>query len=897
MPKNIHRGIIGLLLLLLSQFTLSFGQEQAESLKPALFSTDNNGGEIPRSGAAVKKKYTIAEITVSGVEYLDAALLKSLSGLNAGQKVDLPDDPEIGKSLRNLWDQGLFSDISYNITKVIDDRIFLDIHVTERPRLAYFEIKGVAKGQQSELKEKLNRSLVKNRMVTAAMKKDITERIKAYYADKGFTGVNVDIQQIADTSGGHAAALIINIDRGSKVHINQINISGNEAASDGRLKRAMKNTKEMPRISLYPADRKSVNDPDHISFKKYIKSQGYLSPSKTLEALDPYFRWNIFAGSKFNPTKFQEDKEAIISHYNDIGYRDAEIVADTTYFVENRNLNIDLKVKEGKRYYFGDIEWKGNTKYSDSLLSLIVGIKKGDVYNLETFESRLGLRPSMDGGDDIGSLYMDDGYLFFQVTPTEKSIIDDTINYEVVIREGPQATIKNITISGNDRTNDHVLRRELFTLPGNKFSRADIIRSIRQISMLGFIDPEKVNPEPKPNLADGTVDINFNVAEKSSDQLELSAGFGGGIGFTGTVGIVFNNFALRNLFKFKEWDPLPMGDGQKLSLRYQSNGRWYNSLNFSFTEPWLGGKRPTALTVSGVYGRYSVGSVDGSSSSPNNRYLRNFGGGVTLSKRLQWPDNNFIFSYGINYQNYFLKDYELFSNSNFKDGTSNNLFFKLTLARNSVDQPIYPRSGSNINFMFQFTPPYSMFSELNYSEATAQQKYKWIEYHKYRFTAEWYQRIAGDLVLKFAAKYGFLGYYNKDLGYSPFERFQMGGDGLSGFNYFVGRDIISQRGYDVYTQDGTIFNKYTAEIRYPFSLNPSATIFGLAFVEAGNGWTQFKDYNPFNLYRSAGLGVRIYLPMFGLLGLDYGLGIDRLGNGVRFGNAAKFTFMLGFEPD
>lgn len=895
MPKKHFRSILGLLLLLLTNTVYTHGQALPDTSAPATVG-EGVPGTIPASGSATRKKYTIADITVSGVQYLDAALLKSISGLNAGQSVTLPDDPEIAKALRNLWDQGLFADIAFNVTRVVDDRVFLDIHVKERPRLAYYEIRGVAKGQQSELKEKLNQNLVKNRMVTAAMKKDITERIKAYYADKGFTGVNINIVQKADTSGGHAAALIINIDRGSKVHINQINISGNEAASDNRLKRAMKGSKEMPRISLHPADKGISEDPDHITFKKYMRSQGYLSPSKTLEALDPYFRWNIFAGSKFNPSKYQEDKEAIIAHYNDIGYRDAEIVADTTYFVENKNLNIDLKVKEGQRYYFGDIEWKGNTKYSDSLLTLILGIKKGDVYNLENLETRLGVRPSMEGGDDIGSLYMDDGYLFFTITPTEKSIVGDTINYEVVVREGPQATIKNITISGNDRTNDHVLRRELYTLPGNKFSRADIIRSIRQISMLGFIDPEKVNPEPKPNMADGTVDINYNVAEKSSDQLELSAGFGGGIGFTGTIGIVFNNFALRNLFKFKEWDPLPMGDGQKLSLRYQSSGLWYNSLNFSFTEPWLGGKRPTALTVNGVYGRFSLGG-GGGSASPNDRYLRNYGGGVTLSKRLKWPDDNFVFSYGLNYQNYFLKDYELFTGIDFKDGYSNNLFFKLTLARTSVDQPIFPRSGSNINFMFQFTPPYSLFSEKNYAEATPQEKYKWIEYHKYRFTAEWYQKIAGNLVLKLAAKYGFLGYYNKELGYSPFERFQMGGDGLSGFNYFVGRDIISQRGYEVYTQNGTIFNKYTAEVRYPFSLNPSATIFGLGFFEAGNAWNQFKDYNPFKLYRSAGLGVRIYLPMFGLLGLDYGIGIDRLGNGVKFGNATKFTFMLGFEPD
>lgn len=837
----------------------------------------------------------IGEIKVTGIRYMDADLIITIAGLAVGDRIKLTDDPAIAKAIRNLWEQQLFSDIAINITKITDNKAYLEIAVVERPRLSKFTFKGISKSQESELKEKLN--IVQNRMVTESMKKDIEQKIKKYYDEKGFVAAKIDIKELRDTSGVHTVALVIDVKKGGKVHINQISFAGNEHVSDSKLKGTMKGSKEMARISLKPADDHSVYNADKKrSFKNYINNQGYLSLSKTLDALNPYFRWNIFAGSKFNPKKFEEDKNSILGYYNSQGYRDAQIEDDTTYTVSNGNLNIELKVKEGRKYYFGDIKWRGNTKYSDSLLTLLLGIKKGDVFNQELLDSKMGSMPSADGSQDIGSLYMDDGYLFFKVEPVEKSIVNDTINYEVMIQEGPQATIKNIGIYGNDRTNDHVLRRELYTLPGYKFSRTDIIRSIRQISNLGFIDPEKVNPVPKPNYSDGTVDIDYNVAEKSSDQLELSAGFGGGIGFTGTIGIVFNNFSLRNILKFKEWDPLPMGDGQKLSIRYQSNGRFFNSANLSFTEPWLGGKKPTALTVSAVYGRQSYSDGGYYSGDPNEHYLRNFGGGVTLSKRLKWPDDNFIFSYGINYQNYFLKDYDYFV-SDFRNGTANNLYFKLTLARNSVDQPIYPRSGSNINFTFQFTPPYSLFSETDYADATPSKKYKWIEYHKYRFTAEWYQRIVGDFVFKFAAKYGFMGYYNKDIGYSPFERFNVGGDGLSGFNYFVGRDIISQRGYEVYAQNAVIFNKYTAEVRYPFSLNPSATIFGLAFVEGANGWNSFKDYNPFKLYRSAGLGVRVYLPMFGLLGLDYGLGFDRLGNGVKFGGATKFTFMLGFEPD
>lgn len=835
----------------------------------------------------------IGDITVTGTKYLDAELIKTVTGLAPGDKIKPTGDPAIAKAIRNLWAQQLFSDVAIYITKVVDNKASLNVAIVERPRLSKITFKGISKGQEAEIKEKLN--IVQNRMVTEAMKKDIEQKIKKYYSEKGFVSATVHIQEVRDTVGVHSMALIINVDKGSKVHINQINFVGNEHLSDNKLKGTLKGTKEMARISLHPADEYSVYGSEKRSFKNYLQDQGYLSLSKTLDALNPYFRWNIFAGSKFNPKKFDEDKSSLITYYNTQGYRDAQILADTTYTVGNGNLNIDMKIKEGKKYYFGDIQWRGNTKYSDSLLTSILGIKRGDIFNQELLSNRLGAIPSPDG-QDVGSLYMDNGYLFFKVDPIEKSVVNDTINYEVMIQEGPQATIKNIGIFGNDRTNDHVLRRELFTLPGYKFSRSDVIRSIRQISNLGFIDPEKVNPVPKPNLADGTVDIDYHVAEKSSDQLELSAGFGGGIGFTGTIGIVFNNFSLRNIFNFKEWDPLPMGDGQKLSIRYQSNGKFFNSANLSFTEPWLGGKKPTALTVSAVYGRQAYSNEGGYAGDPNDHFLRNFGGGVSLSKRLKWPDDNFVFSYGLNYQNYYLKDFDYFV-SDFRNGTANNLFFRLTLARNSVDQPIYPRSGSNINFTFQFTPPYSLFSSENYADASPSRKYKWVEYHKYRFTAEWYQRIVGDFVFKFAAKYGFLGYYNKDIGYSPFERFNVGGDGLSGFNSYIGRDIIAQRGYEQYAQNAVVFNKYTAEVRYPFSLNPSATIFGLAFAEAANGWQSFKEYNPFKLYRSVGVGVRVYLPMFGLLGLDYGLGIDRLGNGVKFSNATKFTFMLGFEPD
>jgi outer membrane protein insertion porin family len=848
------------------------------------------------SSTTTKAELTIGDITVTGTKYLDADLIKTVTGLAPGDKIKASGDPAIAKAIRSLWTQQLFSNVGIYITKIVDNKASLNIVIVERPRLATFKIIGITKSQETEIKEKL--TIVPGRMVTEAMKKDIDQRIKKYFNDKGFASTTVEITEHRDSTGGAGVSLIIKVDKGNKVHINQIIFAGNDHIEDTKLKGVMKGTKEMARISLHSADESSVYNNEQRSFKNYINEQGYLSLSKTLDALSPYFRWNIFAGSKFIPKKLEEDKNSVLAYYNSKGYRDAQIINDTTYLTKDGSMNVEMRIKEGHRYYFGDIKWRGNTKYSDSVLTMLLTIKRGDVFNQELFDSKLGSSPGPEGSNDIGSLYMDDGYLFFQVKPHETAINNDTINYEISIQEGPQATIKNVSILGNERTNDHVLRRELFTRPGYKFSRTDIIRSIRQLSNLGFIDPEKVNPVPKPNYADGTVDIDYNVVEKSSDQLELSAGFGGSIGFTGTVGIVFNNFSLRNFFRFKDWAPLPMGDGQKLSLRYQSNGKYFNSANLSFTEPWLGGKKPTALTVSSVFGRQAYASTGALTGDPNDHYLRNFGGGVTLSKRLSWPDNNFVFSYGVNYQNYYLHDYSYLGATNFfTTGTANNLYLKLTLARNTVDQPIYPRSGSNLNLSVQLTPPFSLFSDKDYSTATPNDKYRWLEYHKYRFTAEWYQKIYGNLVFKFAAKYGFMGYYNQNIGYSPFERFNVGGDGLSGFSYYVGRDIISQRGYEVYATDAVIFNKYTAEVRYPFSLNPSATIFGLAFMEGANGWNDFKSYNPLQLNRSVGLGVRVYLPMFGLLGLDYGLGIDRLGNGVKFGNATKFTFMLGFEPD
>lgn len=844
--------------------------------------------------AAQPGLYEIGGITISGNKFLDEDLLLAVTGLSIGGKIKLPNDESIAKAIRNLWKQELFSDVEISVTRIMSGKAFLEIRIEERPRLSRYNFRGIKKNEAQELKDKLK--LVRSRVVTEATKSDAVSRIKKYYTEKGFGQTKVEVLERRDSTVANAVILTFDIQKGSKTRVNQINIVGNEVASDSRLKRTFRGTKEMPRLSLHRADEISIYPSEQITLEEYIKYAGPLSLSKTMEALDPYLRVrSLFSSSRFNEQKYQDDKQSLIAFYNSLGYRDAAIEADTIYTVKNGNLNIEMKIKEGQRYYFGDISWRGNTKYTDEFLSRILGIKKGDVYNQELLERRLGMMLGPEGGEDISSLYMDDGYLFFRVEPREVSFVKDTINYEMVITEGPQATIRNVTISGNDRTNEHVIRRELRTLPGNKFSRQDLLRSQREIANLGFFDAERTGILPKPNPEDGTVDIEYTVVEKSSDQLQLSAGFGGGISFYGNIGIIFNNFSLRNTFKPKYWDPLPVGDGQKFSINYQSNGVYYNSFNFSFTEPWLGGKKPNALTTSFIYSKFSGGGT----ADPSASYLRLLGGGVSLSRRLKWPDDNFIFTVGLNYNNYKLKNYA-FLLDDFTDGQSNNVAVKLILARYSVNQPLYPTGGSNINFTMQFTPPFSAFSDKDYSTLDNSEKYRWIEYHKYRFTAEWYQRITGNFVFKLSTKFGFLGYYNSEIGQSPFERFQVGGDGLSGQNFFIGKDIIAHRGYEIYRDNATIFNKYTAEVRYPFSQSPTSTIYGLVFAEAANAWGSFKDYSPFKLNRSAGVGVRLFLPMFGLLGLDYGIGFDRFDRATGstgLGDIAKFTFMLGFEPD
>jgi outer membrane protein insertion porin family len=867
----------------------------------------------------IPKEYKIAGVDITGIHHLDTSIVLSISGLQIGDKVMIPGGDVFSKSIQNLWRQKLFSNVQIFFTKVQDDKVWVEISVAERPRLGNFKFVGIKKSDAEELQGKIG--LTKQTIITENMRRNIVEVCTKFYQDKGFQNVTIRVAEKNDPSFVNSNFITIYIDKGGKVRVDNIYIFGNDHVDEAKIKKQLKGTKEMSKLTLYSTTIPSpYGERKKMKFGDYVKDWGFLSVSKTKQLLDPYFRFKLFSSAKFNQVKYEEDKEKVIKYYNSLGYRDAQIVADTIVTdnsVSRSKIAVNIKVNEGRRYYFGNIAWKGNAKYSDSLLSIILGINKGDIYNLDILNKRLGKELTQEGGD-ISGYYMDDGYLFFRIEAIETAVYNDTIDHEIRITEGPQARIKNVTIAGNERTKDHVIRRELRTIPGELFSRSDLIRSQRELGNLQYFNQESINPGVVPNADDGTVDINWKVEEKSSDQLELSAGWGGGIGLTGTLGVTFNNFSIKNIWKKSAWDPLPTGDGQKLSLRVQSNGKAFRSYNFSFTEPWLGGKKRNSFTIGYNNSKYSnafdqYGRIDQARSDTN--YLKVNGFSVALGKQLKWPDDYFSLVYTLNFTQYKRRNYNIFEGVS-GTGTSNNFSLKIALQRSSVFDPIFPRSGSSFLASVQFTPPYSLF---NPDIVKSNDPYKNPEYHKWRFNAEWYVPIGRPLgadknrqfVLKLAAKYGFMGRYNNKLDYSPFERFQLGDAGLTNNFGLLGYDIVAQRGYPVYqssdptinpdqssaTKFFTIFNKYQLELRYPLVTNPGSTIYGLTFFEAANGWYDFREYNPFRLRRSVGVGMRFFLPMFGLLGFDYGVGLDRLTPGGGLKNASKFTFMLGFEPE
>lgn len=798
------------------------------------------------------RTYIIGGISVSGAKNFDSNALRAIAGLEIGKEIKIPGD-QITKAITNLWKQDLFTDIKISAKSVIDDKVFLDIYIQERPRLSKFKFTGVRKGKQETLREEIK--LIRGKLITQNLIEQTQKTIESYYIDKGYLNASVNLKQEADTTISNSIMLTIDVDKGERVKIKDIIINGNEALTDRKIRKAMKDTKRQ--------------------------------------------RWyNIFKTSKLVKAAYQRDKKAVIAKYNSLGYRDAKIVSDTFYKVDRKHIELVLNISEGKQYYFGDIVWVGNTKYTNDELDKILNIDKGQVYDQELLDKRLYSDPS---GRDISSLYLDQGYLFFQPDLVEVGIRNDSIDFEIRLREGKQATVNKVTVVGNTKTNDHVIMREIRTRPGDLFSRADIIRTQRELSQLGYFDPEKFGVNPVPNQENGTVDIEYVVEEKPSDQIELSGGWGGGR-VVGSLGVSFNNFSARNFFKKGAWQPLPSGDGQKLSLRAQSNGRFYQSYNASFTEPWLGGRKPNSLSVS-IYHSVQTNGLekeirleDGSKiKNPNRQAIYITGASVGFGTRLKVPDDFFTFYGETSYQYYTLDNYA--TSFIFSNGYANNLSFKTVLSRNSIDAPIYPRSGNQTSLSLQFTPPYSVFgADKDYATLSPQKKYKYIEYHKWKFNTSWFTSIIGDLVLNTKMGFGFLGLYNRELGQSPFERFYLGGDGLSGFA-LDGREIIALRGYgngDLSPNTGaSAVSKYTMELRYPVSLNPSATIYGLAFAEAGNSWATFNEFKPFEVKRAAGVGIRIFMPMFGLLGLDYGYRFDDIPGRTDPNKRTELHFTIG----
>ncbi len=807
------------------------------------------------------REFTIGGISVNGARNFDTQAITLFSGLYVGQQITIPGD-KISQAIKNLWKQKLFDNIEIQITEVRGEEIFLTIELEERARLSRFKFEGVSKGEAETLREKIN--LIKGTIVNENLLSNTSNIIRKHFQEKGFLDTKVDIEEVPDTLVPNSEYLVISVEKNKKVKIGEINFYGNEEFSDKKLRRSLKKTKQKN-----------------------------------------FFR--IWSRSKFIREAYRNDKKSIIEAYNKEGFRNAKVLNDSIYRFPDGTVGIDIYLQEGYKFYFRSIEWVGHTKYSSARLSEILGIEPGEIYDKQKFEARLFMNPQ---GGDVSSLYLDDGYLAFQAIPVEKRVEKDSIDIQIRIYEGRQYRVNKVIIKGNTKTNDHVILREIRTKPGDLFSRSDIIRTQRELSQLGYFDPEAFDVTPVQNDQDGTVDIIYTLAERPSDQIELSGGWGAGR-IVGTAGVSFTNFSVRNFFKKGAWNPLPSGDGQRLSIRAQSNGAWFQSYNMSFTEPWLGGKKPTSLTV-GI--QHSIQSGNGLTKrqarelNVERQMLKITGGSITIGKRIKWPDDYFNIAGGLSYLYYDIRNFSggggtgIFA---FQNGTSNNMSFIFNIGRNSVFDPIFPRYGSNVRVHTKFTPPYSLWDGVDYAgDISEQERYKWAEYYKWKFVAEWYTELAPKLVLMTRSGFGFMGAYNQDKGISPFERFYLGGAALTGFA-LDGREIIGLRGYDDLSLTATrdqggrpvgsnIVVKQTLELRFLVSPNPSATIFALGFLEAGNTYDGMANFDAFRLYRSTGVGLRIFLPMFGLMGLDYGWRFDDVPTNINMARG-QFHFTIGMN--
>ncbi|WP_082703870.1 outer membrane protein assembly factor BamA [Lutibacter profundi] len=773
--------------------------------------------------------YELGGITVKGLQKFEEETVKVFTGLKVGQQIKLPGD-KLTSAIKKLYETKQFSNVEVYISKIDGDIAYLEFEVQELPQLNNVTIQGIKKNKASDLQK--DAELKKGAMVTDNLIVTTKNYFKKKFQEKGFLKTKVAINTRPDTSSVNTVNMLIHIDKGEKVKIKNITFEGNKDFSTKKLRKTLKNTKK--------------------------------------EMLGRFWK-----KSKFIEDDFKEDLENLITTYSEKGYRDARVVNHSISWNDDNTLNLNIKVEEGKKYIFGNIQFLGNTKYTDAQLQRLLRIEKGDTYNGKVLKERVTGDGSPDS-QDIATLYQDNGYLFSRVLPVETRVNNDSIDIEIRIYEDQPTRIKKVTVNGNDKTNDHVVFREIRTKPGYLYSKRDIIRTIREIGQLGFFDAEAISPDINPNYQDKTVDIDYTVAEKGSSQIELQGGYGGG-SFIGTLGLSFNNFSVRNLFNKKAYRPLPMGDGQTLSLRLQKS-RFYTTSSFSFVEPWLGGKKPQSLSFS-IYNSkqfrydYQTNRVD------KDQRLNIVGASIGLGKRLQWPDNYFTLSQSISYQLYDLKNYPV-STFSFSTGSSNNLSYSITLGRSSAGpNPVFPKQGSEFSIGAKLTLPYSLFNDKDYSTLEDSEKYKWLEYYKASFKGKWYTALTDDLVIMTNAEFGILGSYNSKLGDSPFERYFVGGDGIATFQ-LDGRETIGLRGYEngrlSTISGGTIYNKFQLELRYPITLKPSASIYVLGFLEAGNSYDGFKNFNPFVLKRSAGVGLRIFMPAFGMLGIDFANGFDPL---------------------
>ena len=831
-------------------------------------------------------EYEIGGITFSGTAECDVRSLP----IAVGEKIKIPGE-KIRKTIERLSKMGHYKDnIQISARRIEGKIIFLDIYLEEMPRLNTFIYRGVKKSDIDEFDKKVK--LSQGKIVNENLKTIVRNVVGDFYRDKGYYHVQVDVSERKDTAMPNFVTLVTTVNKGKKVRVNRIKIIGNQNVDAMVLRRSMKETKT--RFLFQPFEKIDTAIVDFVKNHEKYKRKDLWQLTSEYFADRVRFR---FKASVFDKSSFETDKESLIRKYNELGYRDAYIVSDTVYFTSNGGMNIEILVDEGRRYYFRNITWVGNTKYSSEFLSQVLRISKGDVYNTTLLETNLTMSQE---NLDVGSLYLDDGYLFFNAMPVEIAVVGDSVDVEIRIREGSQATINKVTISGNTRTSDVVILREITTVPGRKFSRADIIRSQRQLMQLGFFNQEKMNVIPKADEKAGTVDLEYVLEEAQSDQLQLQLGWGGGF-LSGNVGFNFNNMAMRKFFKKEAWRPLPSGDGQRLGFNVQVYSNLYQQYSASFTEPWLGGKKPIALTIGASQ------SVSGSRPSKADKAYTGISI-TTLSagimNRMRIPDDYFYMSNTIMYQYYNVRNYSLFPAfiQNGGTGKSHAISYIFSIGRNSTDAPIYTRTGSDVVFSIQLTPPYSLLNGKDFGDKnmTAQERYKFLEYYKWKFSVKQYINIVENLVLSLRGRFGYLGMYNSKVGIPPFERFYLGGSGMTMTSLIDGREIIGMRGYTdgaLSPMEGSaIFQKFTLELRYPITLNPSATVYMLSFMEAGNAWSYLRDYQPFNMYRSAGVGVRVFLPMFGLLGLDWGYGFDT----PRYGspaNKSQFHFTIGTMLD